>query len=84
MPTNANETLQERYQREHQVELDLCRLMTPEQIFNLKAQLHNAEAANDKMLAALREITATKPSAAAPKLRRVIDIAARAIKEVTP
>jgi hypothetical protein len=83
MPTNIDETIRQRYERELSVELEVCRQMAPEQIFHLRRRLADAEFFNEKMMAALVEITKIAPSAAAPKLRRVIAIAAQAIKEVT-
>lgn len=42
MPTNHDETLHERYAREHQVELGIYARMTPEQISEMATELHNA------------------------------------------
>jgi hypothetical protein len=69
MPTYHDETLQQRYAREHQQYLALCGSMTAEQVADLQLQLNNAlahEAAlhlrlnaadqrNDELLGLLRE-----------------------------
>ncbi|NMZ20755.1 hypothetical protein HBO08_27620 [Pseudomonas rhodesiae] len=45
MPTLQDETLPQRYAREHQDYLKLCGSMTAEQVADLQLQLHNALAA---------------------------------------
>lgn len=42
MPTHHDETLQQRYAREHQEYLALCGSMTAEQVADLQLQLNNA------------------------------------------
>lgn len=42
MPTHKDETLQQRYEREHQDYLKLCGSMTAEQVADLQLQLNNA------------------------------------------
>lgn len=42
MPTNQDETLQQRYARDHQDYLKLCGSMTAEQVADLQLQLNNA------------------------------------------
>jgi len=42
MPTNHDETLHERYAREHQAHLAIYARMTPEQISDMATELHNA------------------------------------------
>ena len=42
VPTNKDETLPQRYAREHQAYLNLCASMTPEQVADLQLQLNNA------------------------------------------
>ncbi|PRW95765.1 hypothetical protein C7A07_25435, partial [Pseudomonas fragi] len=42
MPTHHDETLPQRYEREHQDYLKLCGSMTAEQVANLQLQLHNS------------------------------------------
>lgn len=42
MPTHHDETLQQRYAREHQDYLKLCGSMTAEQVAGLQLQLNNA------------------------------------------
>lgn len=53
MPTNNEETLLERYQREHMRRLDSLSTMSPRQIYDLELQLHNALAHRDALLVAL-------------------------------
>ncbi|KFF43700.1 hypothetical protein JH25_07920 [Pseudomonas sp. BRG-100] len=42
MPTNQDETLPQRYAREHQDYLKLCGSMTAEQVADIQLQLHNS------------------------------------------
>lgn len=42
MPTHQDETLPQRYAREHQDYLNLCGSMTAEQVADLQLQLHNS------------------------------------------
>lgn len=42
MPTNHDETLPQRYEREHQAYLKLCGSMTAEQVADLQLQLNNS------------------------------------------
>lgn len=56
MPTHNNETLFERYVREHQDMLAIYAAMTPDQIHDMAVELHNALAQRDALLAALKEI----------------------------
>lgn len=53
MPASHNETLPQRYEREHREYLSLLSKMPPEQIADLERQLHNARAIRDQLLAAL-------------------------------
>jgi hypothetical protein len=69
MPAHHDETLQQRYAREHQEYLTLCKSMTAEQVADLQLQLNNAMAReavlqqrlnaadqrNDELLGFLRE-----------------------------
>lgn len=54
MPTNQDETLQQRYARDHQDYLRTCGNMTAEQVADLQLQLNNALAGEVK---ALEELT---------------------------
>lgn len=56
MPTNHDETLHERYAREHEAELAMLAKMTPEEIHGLCLQLHNALAERDALRAELAEV----------------------------
>ena len=49
MPTNCDETVHERYAREHQELLEMYSKMTPEEIFNMVLSMHNeiAKAQNE-------------------------------------
>jgi hypothetical protein len=49
MPTNCDETVHERYAREHQELLEMYAKMTPEEIFNMVLSMHNeiAKAQNE-------------------------------------
>ncbi|MGS0735515.1 hypothetical protein ACVBEG_02915 [Pseudomonas sp. GG8] len=49
MPTNQDETLQQRYARDHQDYLKLCGSMTAEQVADLQLQLNNALAGEAKV-----------------------------------
>ncbi|WP_443701304.1 hypothetical protein [Pseudomonas sp.] len=49
MPTNQDETLQQRYARDHQYYLKLCGSMTAEQVADLQLQLNNALAGEDEL-----------------------------------
>lgn len=53
MTTNCDETIGERYAREHQDLLDIYAKMTPEEIFNMVLDLHNeiAKAQNENKFA---------------------------------
>lgn len=89
MPTLHGETLQERYARERRDDLNRYAAMTPVQIERILLDAHTATAQRDiairqrdGLASALREITKVQPSAAAPKLRRIIEIAARALKDM--
>ena len=42
MPTHQDETLPQRYAREHQDHLKLCGSMTAEQVADIQLQLHNS------------------------------------------
>lgn len=42
MPTNCDETLIERYQRDHEVYLGILARITPQEIFDLELKHHNA------------------------------------------
>ncbi|MGL4317128.1 MAG: hypothetical protein ACRCTL_11030 [Pseudomonas sp.] len=53
MPTNHYEALQERYVREHQIELGFYASMTPEKISEMAQDLHNALAQRDATIAEL-------------------------------
>ena len=58
MPTHQDETLPQRYAREHQDYLKLCGSMTAEQVADLQLQLHNSlarEAALQQRLTAADE-----------------------------
>jgi len=58
MPTNQDETLPQRYAREHQDYLKLCGSMTADQVADLQLQLHNSlarEAALQQRLTAADE-----------------------------
>lgn len=58
MPTNADETLRERYQREHQADLAYCAKMSPDEIFRLILMVedNNLLAENNRLLRALMGI----------------------------
>jgi hypothetical protein len=49
MPTNQDETVGQRYTREHQDYLKLCENMTGEQVADLQLQLHNALARTEAL-----------------------------------
>lgn len=42
MPTNCDETLAERFQRDHEVYLGILARMNPQEIFDLELKHHNA------------------------------------------
>ena len=70
MPTNHDETLRERYAREHEIELATLAKMKPEQIHEMSLELHNALAERDTLRqqladsdAALRESRANDTAA---------------------
>jgi hypothetical protein len=54
--THDDETLTQRYQREHETHLASLAAMTPEQIFALEVEAHNAMAEVDKLKARIVEI----------------------------
>lgn len=56
MPTHADETVEERYQREHRADLARYAAMTPVQIEKITIDLHNALAQRDKLLAVVVEL----------------------------
>jgi hypothetical protein len=47
MPTHHDETLHDRYAREHASELAIMAKMTPEEVYALSLELHNAKAERD-------------------------------------
>ena len=53
MPTNHDETLPQRYEREHQAYLKLCGSMTAEQVADLQLQLNNSLAREQALQALL-------------------------------
>jgi predicted deacylase len=55
MPTNGDETLSQRYQREHAEHLARLAEMTPEQMAAIVLDLHNAQASMDKATTLLAE-----------------------------
>lgn len=55
MPTHQDETLQQRYEREHQDYLKLCGSMTAEQVADLNLQLNNALAREQSLQQRLTE-----------------------------
>ncbi len=58
MPTNFDETLDERYAREHRSYLDILAARTPEQMFADELAHHNALAQRDQLLNALKRVKA--------------------------
>lgn len=58
MPTFHDETVQDRYQREHLSSLERYAAMSPLQIEALDIARHNAEAQRDELLEALRAVMA--------------------------
>lgn len=53
MPTHHDETLPQRYEREHQAYLKLCGSMTAEQVADLQLQLNNSLAREQALQALL-------------------------------
>ncbi|MBK3470499.1 hypothetical protein JJD61_07360 [Pseudomonas carnis] len=53
MPTHHDETLPQRYEREHQAYLKLCGSMTAEQVADLQLQLNNSMAREQALQALL-------------------------------
>lgn len=49
MPTNCDETVAERYERDHEVYLNILARMTPQEIFDLECRHHNALAKIDQL-----------------------------------
>lgn len=54
MPTHHNETLGDRYRREHQDMMDMYAGMTPEQIHAMALEIHNLQAMNAELIKALQ------------------------------
>ena len=60
MPTNQDETLQQRYARDHQDYLKLCGSMTAEQVADLQLQLNNALAGEAALRNELAEVSSMR------------------------
>lgn len=56
MPTNWDETLQQRYAREERERLIRLSTLTPEQIAEMETVLHNTTAQRDELLAVMEKI----------------------------
>lgn len=82
MPTHHDETLPQRYEREHQAYLKLCGSMTAEQVTDLQLQLNNSMAREQALQALL-----TAADVLEGLLREALpalDLAAGAFKSVRP